>query len=107
MFKKDTDKVSNYWHAQAWEKYKLCRENLVRHTGGGDGDDDWFGESVTDSEPEAPEAGSLADDEDSDQDESPRPPRNTIREEPKGTKLKRPTLVKFLKSEAYALIHKV
>lgn len=28
-----------------WGKYKACRENIIEHTGGGDGDEDWYGSS--------------------------------------------------------------
>ena len=40
--------IKNFWTGQAWEKYKACEENLVKHTGGGNGDDDWYDGSETD-----------------------------------------------------------
>ncbi|KAH9922551.1 hypothetical protein B0H21DRAFT_712661 [Amylocystis lapponica] len=40
--------VQNYWNNQAYDKYKACRENLVEHTGGGDGDDSDAGDSELD-----------------------------------------------------------
>ncbi|KAG2134075.1 hypothetical protein DEU56DRAFT_756981 [Suillus clintonianus] len=34
-----SEQVRNFWHGQAWEKYKAVRER-EEHTGGGDGDED-------------------------------------------------------------------
>ncbi|KAI0742331.1 hypothetical protein C8Q80DRAFT_1273022 [Daedaleopsis nitida] len=93
-FKKSVTTVENYWCDHAWEKYKLCRENLVKHTGGGDGDEDWFPDSATD-----PGSG--------DEDAPPGDKRKVLRAKLTTNKFSRATLVKFLRGPIYKCIHKV
>lgn len=100
---KDEKQIAVYWNDGAWEKYKLCRENLVKHTGGGDGDDDWFLEgSIPDSDADAEDLDPSSDDSDG---TTSRPRKlKFVRENTTG-KHSRNTLVKFLNSEIYTIIH--
>ncbi|RPD57565.1 hypothetical protein L226DRAFT_610608 [Lentinus tigrinus ALCF2SS1-7] len=92
--------VSNYWHGQAWDKYKACQENLVRHTGGGDGDDDWFSSEDSDCL-----LGSETDPDDEDG-QGRAFVRYSLKKDITGTH-SRKKLVEFMHSEVYRLIHKV
>ncbi len=89
--------ICNYWNGQAWDKYKACQENIVRHTGGGDGDEDWYSLSdsgISDVETDAEESGE----------------RRRVRCHLKaqvGGKHSRDTLLEFMHSEIYSMIHKV
>ena len=96
--------IGSYWDDQAWEKYKLCRENLVKQNGGGDGDLDWFEDRVVTGNFD--NTGHTDDDADTD-DSTPKPCEQRFILQGRVTgKFKRPTLLKFLKSAAYAAIHK-
>ncbi|KAL7284904.1 hypothetical protein ACG7TL_002218 [Trametes sanguinea] len=86
--------ISNYWHNQAWEKYKACVVNLVKPTGGGDGDDDWYGETDTE--------GSTTQSEGQDS----RKRKRALKERLTNTKFSRAVLEEFLHSKHFELIHR-
>ncbi|KAI1781726.1 hypothetical protein LXA43DRAFT_1105454 [Ganoderma leucocontextum] len=85
--------ISNFWHGQAWAKYKACRESLVKHTGGGDPDDPGL-MSESDEEPDLPELPASAQG------------RVFFKRKIDGD-FSHSTLRKFLHSKLYAMIHKV
>ncbi|CDO68579.1 hypothetical protein BN946_scf184996.g10 [Trametes cinnabarina] len=88
--------ISNYWYNQVWDKYKACMENLVKPTGGGDGDDDWQGSTDTDGSDtgaEEPLEGS-------------RKRKRALKEKLGVTKFSRNILEEFLHSKIFELVHK-
>ncbi|CDO74735.1 hypothetical protein BN946_scf184686.g6 [Trametes cinnabarina] len=87
--------ISNFWHNQVWDKYKACIENLVKPTGGGDGDEDWYGPTDMES----------SDTEDEFSDRSHKRKR-TLKEKLSDTKFSRAVLEEFLHSRFFELVHK-
>ncbi len=93
--------IDSYWDEQAWGKYKLCRQNLVKHTGGGDGDEDWYGESV--SAVEDSDDGSSG--EDSDNQGVPKTRKRLVLQGNVTGRYTRKTLLRFLQSDIFTAIH--
>ncbi|KAM5535811.1 hypothetical protein V8D89_010534 [Ganoderma adspersum] len=84
--------IANFWNNQAWAKYKCCRDNLVKHTGGGDPDDPGL-MSDSEAEPDLPNLPASVQG------------RIFFKHKIEGEFL-HSTLRKFLHSDLYALIHK-
>ncbi len=84
--------IANFWHGQAWAKYKACRDSLVKHTGGGDPDDPGL-MSESDAEPDLPNLPASAQG------------RVFFKRKLDGD-FSHATLRKFLHGKLYAMIHK-